>query len=86
VGAEVIGRNESVIEIEILERILINLIYERTKNPKKLVLSEWEFRIPRRGQSVREDRFREEKAVLSSKMMGPARITPHHLSEDHIVQ
>jgi len=38
VGAEVIGRNECVIGIEMLERILVNLNYGRAKR-KKLLLS-----------------------------------------------
>jgi hypothetical protein len=55
VGAEVIGRNECVIEIEILERILVNINFgraKRQKKKKKLVLSQWALRVPRRGQLV----------------------------------
>jgi len=36
VGAEVIGRNEFVIQIEMLERILVNLNYGRAKRQKNL--------------------------------------------------
>jgi hypothetical protein len=39
VGAEVIGRSECIIEIEVLEGILVNLNYGRAKTQKNLVLS-----------------------------------------------
>jgi hypothetical protein len=70
VGAEVIGRNESVIEIEMLERILMNVNHERAKKQNNLCCSNGSLEIQEGVSQFMKTDSVKKNAMQSSKNDG----------------